>query len=249
LGERIREERELWLTIGPSAFEAKRTTLALEDARSVATCRASTEAAQLGFGQSASSPTSLVDAAYFDILRARRGFSLRGAPRATPRDLGDGLHLLLTTAGSTPGTLEQDFIESFLDDELENPTMSTKTTLAYHPAEADKPAWHLYEEIGESGVMYLELQGIGVDMCAREQRPRDQGGVDHVLRLPIETAQQLGMASIVPSERWESACERDELGALRRLRGSVTRHDAIPRSPSTNRGDVLFYTMRCNRTV
>ncbi|MGF6956610.1 hypothetical protein [Paraburkholderia youngii] len=109
--------------------------------------------------------------------------------------------------------------------------MSTKATLAYHPAEGDEPSWHLYEEVGESRVVYLELEDIDVELFARERYSREHGG-RVVLRLPIKTATQLGLASIVPPDRWESACNPDKIGnlrrgltALRRLRGSVSRYD------------------------
>ncbi|MGF6289653.1 hypothetical protein [Paraburkholderia youngii] len=88
--------------------------------------------------------------------------------------------------------------------------MSTKATLAHHDGEGDEPDWHLYEEVFESGVVYLEIEGIGVELRTRELRPGDQGGADVVLRLPIATAIQLGLPSIVPAERWESACKRDK---------------------------------------
>ena len=38
--------------------------------------------------------------------------------------------------------------------------MSTKATLAKHDSEDGKPAWHLYEELFEAGVVYLELEGV-----------------------------------------------------------------------------------------
>jgi hypothetical protein len=42
--------------------------------------------------------------------------------------------------------------------------MSTKATLAHHNSdETDKPSWHLYEEVFEAGVVYLELEGVSVD--------------------------------------------------------------------------------------
>ncbi|MGF6658186.1 hypothetical protein OKW34_008776 [Paraburkholderia youngii] len=119
--------------------------------------------------------------------------------------------------------------------------MSTKATLAYHPAEGDEPSWHLYEEVGESRVVYLELEDIDVDLFARERYSREHGG-RVVLRLPIKTATQLGLASIVPLDRWESACNPDKIGnlrrgltALRRLRGSVSRyHDPTEPVPGSD---------------
>lgn len=80
--------------------------------------------------------------------------------------------------------------------------MSTKATLVHHEPEGDKPAWHLYEEVFETGVVYLELRGISVELTTREQ-----GGADVVLRLPVETAKQLGLHINVSPERWEAACD------------------------------------------
>lgn len=83
--------------------------------------------------------------------------------------------------------------------------MSTKATLAYHRSEVGEPSWHLYEEVFEAGVVYLELEGIPVEV-----RSRDQGGADVVLRLPIQTAVQLKLHANVPLELWESVCARDK---------------------------------------
>ncbi|WP_156954274.1 hypothetical protein [Paraburkholderia acidipaludis] len=85
--------------------------------------------------------------------------------------------------------------------------MSTKSTLAHHEAEGDKPSWHFYEEMLESGVVYLELNGVNIELHTRKQ-----GGVDVVLRLPVETARQLGLHTAVQPERWN-------------LLGSVQRYD------------------------
>lgn len=83
--------------------------------------------------------------------------------------------------------------------------MSTKVTLAHHDSQDGTCAlpWHLYEEVFEAGVVYLELRGVSVEMCTREQ-----GGADVVLRLPIETATQLGLHTSVPPKRWKLVCEQ-----------------------------------------
>lgn len=84
--------------------------------------------------------------------------------------------------------------------------MSTKATLAHQNSdEADKASWHLYEELFEAGVVYLELEGVSVKL-----RTREQGGADVILRLPIETARQLGLHAIVPPNLWERACDPDK---------------------------------------
>lgn len=73
--------------------------------------------------------------------------------------------------------------------------MSTKVTLTHHEGE---PSWRLYEEVFEPGVVYLEVRGVSLDLTTREA-----GGADVVLRLPLETAKQLGLHTSVPPGRWE----------------------------------------------
>lgn len=66
--------------------------------------------------------------------------------------------------------------------------MSTKSTIRHSESNAELPAWHLYEEVFEAGVVYLELAGVQVDvMTLEEPAPRV------VLRLPTATAKQLGL--------------------------------------------------------
>jgi hypothetical protein len=99
--------------------------------------------------------------------------------------------------------------------------MSTKATLAHHDSEeVGEPSWHLYEEVFETGVVYLELRGVNVELHTREQ-----GGADVVMRLPVEMARQLGLHTNVSPERWESACDSEKTAPLQRLRGSVHRYD------------------------
>ncbi|HGO6081629.1 TPA: hypothetical protein ACK3PA_006122 [Burkholderia cenocepacia] len=71
--------------------------------------------------------------------------------------------------------------------------MSTKATLAYHGSEDGTPSWHLYEEVSEAGVVYLELHGVNLGLSTCEQ-----GGADVVLRLPAATAEQLGLPNVPP---------------------------------------------------
>ncbi|SOE92675.1 hypothetical protein SAMN05414139_05430 [Burkholderia sp. D7] len=99
--------------------------------------------------------------------------------------------------------------------------MSTKATLAHHQSEqAGEPSWHFYEEVFETGVVYLELRGVSVELQTQEQ-----GGADMVVRLPIETAKQLGLHTTVSPERWKTACDSDKAAPPKRMRGSVHRDD------------------------
>jgi hypothetical protein len=84
--------------------------------------------------------------------------------------------------------------------------MSTKANLAHHHSDAaDKPSWHLYEEVFDPGVAYLHLEGVPMEL-----RTRELGGADVVVRLPIETAKQLGLDTNVPPDHWALACDTDK---------------------------------------
>ncbi|MPW07010.1 hypothetical protein GCT19_15335 [Paraburkholderia sp. CNPSo 3155] len=98
--------------------------------------------------------------------------------------------------------------------------MSTKSTLKSHESKGSEPSWHLFEDVFEPGVVYLELKGVSAELCAREQ-----SGAEVVLCLPIETAEQLGLNTDVPLERWASACDPNKFETLQRVKGSVRRFD------------------------
>ena len=83
--------------------------------------------------------------------------------------------------------------------------MSTKATLAHGDSEGGKPAWRLYEELFESGVVYLQLEGVAIDFTTLGNM--EHGPSTVVLRLPIETAKQLGLHTTVPADKWERACD------------------------------------------
>ena len=55
-----------------------------------------------------------------------------------------------------------------MNEAIQERTMSTKATLAHHDSEqAGEPSWHFYEEVFEAGVVYLELQGVSVELRTR----------------------------------------------------------------------------------
>ena len=118
--------------------------------------------------------------------------------------------------------------------------MSTKATLAYYPAEGDEPTWYLYEELFESGVVYLEIRGVDVELVTRQETSSACGGADLVLRLPIKTATRLGLQSIAEPDRWQRASDPDKdeslwrgLERFSRLRGSIARGD-VTEKPETD---------------
>ncbi|HDR8948426.1 TPA: hypothetical protein QDA71_005492 [Burkholderia vietnamiensis] len=86
--------------------------------------------------------------------------------------------------------------------------MSTKSTIRYHHGKGGEPSWHLYEEAFEKDdVVYLELEGVQADIVMIDSAWAKAGTV--LLRLPVETAKQLGLQTSVPSEQ-ESACDPDK---------------------------------------
>lgn len=87
--------------------------------------------------------------------------------------------------------------------------MSTKATLSHHGFNDDEPSWHLYEEIFEGGVVYLELRGVSAEL-----RTRDQGGANVTLRLPIETAKQLSDFILAFRQRSGNTCARTRTGVV-----------------------------------
>jgi len=71
------------------------------------------------------------------------------------------------------------------------------STFAHHHSDGNFSSWHFYEEVFEAGVVYLELRGVTVELATRES-----GGADLTVRLPLETARQLGLHANVPSAQW-----------------------------------------------
>ncbi len=84
--------------------------------------------------------------------------------------------------------------------------MGTTATLASSDSVAGELSWRLYEECFENGAVYLELRGVRIE----ELRTSDQGGADLTLRIPVRTAEQLGLHVNVPPERWKHACDPDK---------------------------------------
>ncbi|MGF6776189.1 hypothetical protein [Paraburkholderia sp. GAS334] len=83
--------------------------------------------------------------------------------------------------------------------------MSTKATLSHHVSTAREPSWHFYEEVFEAGVVYLELRGVSVELSTLEK-----GGAVVTIRLPVATAEQLGLHTQVHAERWARICDEDK---------------------------------------
>lgn len=83
--------------------------------------------------------------------------------------------------------------------------MSTKATLSHHSSTAGEPSWHFYEDVFEERVVYLELRGVNVELVTLAQ-----GGAAVTIRLPVETAEQLGLHTQVEAEKWARACDQSK---------------------------------------
>lgn len=83
--------------------------------------------------------------------------------------------------------------------------MGTHITLAANDGTDSEPSWRLYDEVFEAGVVYLELRGVSVELQTLET-----GGASVVLRLPVATAEQLGLHTVVPPDGWKRACDIDK---------------------------------------
>jgi hypothetical protein len=100
--------------------------------------------------------------------------------------------------------------------------MSTRATLAHRNVDGDEPNWHLYEEVFEAGGVYLQLEGVDIEVSSLD-RLKGSSGVFLVVRLPIATATQLGLSSIVPPERWARVCEHEKSGGIRQRAEAFSR--------------------------
>lgn len=111
--------------------------------------------------------------------------------------------------------------------------MSTKATL---PSRITTPNAVSYPgtamtRCSRRPLFYLELHGASVELSTREQ-----GGTNVVLHLPIETAKQLGLQTMVQPERCESACDENKAEPLRRLQeGSGAGHARAKANPRPGR--------------
>jgi hypothetical protein len=84
--------------------------------------------------------------------------------------------------------------------EQEQGFMSTRNHIRYQAKKGNQPGWDLYTEIFEpDDVVYLELDGVAAEVTMLGNMERGPGAV--LLRLPVDTAKQLGL---VPPD-WEKS--------------------------------------------
>jgi hypothetical protein len=75
--------------------------------------------------------------------------------------------------------------------------MGTTATLDTYESDDGKTSWRLYEELFESGAVYLELTGVAVDLEVTAQAQTRL-----VLRLPLDVARRLATANVTPAQ-WD----------------------------------------------
>jgi len=81
--------------------------------------------------------------------------------------------------------------------------MGTTRTLDTCESADGKTAWRLYEELFESGVVYLEL-----DVAAVELQVTGQARTRLVVRLPLDLTRRLATANVTPAQWDEIAKDR-----------------------------------------
>jgi hypothetical protein len=69
-----------------------------------------------------------------------------------------------------------------------------------------KTSWRLYEELFESGAVYLELNGVSVEL-----EVSGQAQTRLVLRLPLDMARRLATAKVTPAQ-WDDIAKDRTLG-------------------------------------
>ena len=84
--------------------------------------------------------------------------------------------------------------------------MVTTGTLDTYESEDGKTSWRLCEEFFESGVVYLELNGVSVEL-----EVTGQAQTRLVLRLPLYMARHLATAKVTPAQ-WDDIAKDRTLG-------------------------------------
>lgn len=84
--------------------------------------------------------------------------------------------------------------------------MGTTATLDCYESDDGKTSWRLYEELFESGTVYLELTGVGVELEAT-----GQAHTRLVVRLPLDLARRLATANVTPA-RWHKIAKDRTFG-------------------------------------
>lgn len=86
--------------------------------------------------------------------------------------------------------------------------MGTTGTLDTYESEDGKTSWRLFEELFESGAVYLELNGVGVEL-----EVTGQAQTRLVLRLPLDMARRLVTAKVDP-DKWDDIAKDRTIGAF-----------------------------------
>lgn len=84
--------------------------------------------------------------------------------------------------------------------------MGTTGTLDTYESDDGKTSWRLYEELFESNAVYLELNGVSVEL-----EVTGQAQTRLVLRLPLEMARRLATAKVKPAQ-WDDIAKDRTFG-------------------------------------
>lgn len=84
--------------------------------------------------------------------------------------------------------------------------MGTTGTLDRYESDDGKTSWRLYEELFESGAVYLELNGVAVELEVTAQAQTRL-----VVRLPLDLARRLATAKVTPAQ-WDDIAKDRTLG-------------------------------------
>ncbi|SDQ22913.1 hypothetical protein SAMN05443245_0473 [Paraburkholderia fungorum] len=84
--------------------------------------------------------------------------------------------------------------------------MGTTATLDTCESADGTTSWRLYEELFESGAVYLELKGVPVELEVTAQAQTCL-----VVRLPLDLARRLATANVTPVQ-WDEIAKNRTLG-------------------------------------
>ncbi|BEU20008.1 hypothetical protein [Paraburkholderia sp. 22B1P] len=84
--------------------------------------------------------------------------------------------------------------------------MGTTRTLDTGESDDGKTSWRLYEELFESGAVYLELTGVAVELEVTAQAQTRL-----VARLPLDLARRLAAAKVTPAQ-WDDIAKDRTFG-------------------------------------
>lgn len=98
--------------------------------------------------------------------------------------------------------------------------MSTKSTIRHQDRERGLPGWQIYEDLFEKDdVVYLELDGVEIDVTMTGGSLGEPPAATVLLRLPTGSARQLGLVAHdwTRGRKWDEDRTSQVLDRLRRI--------------------------------